>query len=522
MQALQWTALPSAPLRGQATGLKTDRFTRVHTSRSKRCKRANHSSRAAARHARDVTTASSAEGSPETNQQKAKASALAVLVACGLALNVQAAHADDIDELDFDDLDEIPTAGNVIATEANLALLAPAAPSVFQTLGTGAVASCTAEVFTLPLELVKVRVQLQGRSRSRSSSTSSEDEATASSSSASESPSVNLDPVSIANIISPVPSTKSAVEPAQYKGVVSPMKQIAQEEGVNALWKGLSPGLQHHFVSGGLRIGLYAPTKAAVLSACAFLSSGMLMTNEPNELLVRIVAGIICGVVSVVACNPTDVLKVRMQSEASTSDADLSTTPANPKPNAFKLYIPKEISADSLNQMREQLAERIQAVRLQDLDQVMEQVKRIKGWNPLSGYIAIAQEDGVLALWNGVVPNATRGAMITATELASYDTFKDYLSIHCPSMPNATIVAAAALGAGTIAGSFIVPVDLVKSRLMAEKGGAGQANFVEVTREIVEKEGVGALLQGMPASVARVGCFDVIVWLIFESISGSL
>ena len=39
------------------------------------------------------------------------------------------------------------------------------------------------------------------------------------------------------------------------------MKTIASEEGVFALWNGMTPGLQRQFIFAGLRIGLYVPVR---------------------------------------------------------------------------------------------------------------------------------------------------------------------------------------------------------------------------------------------------------------------
>ena len=39
----------------------------------------------------------------------------------------------------------------------------------------------------------------------------------------------------------------------------------------------------------------------------------------------------------------------------------------------------------------------------------------------IAAYRMIAKEEGVAALWTGVVPNITRNSVINATELATYD-----------------------------------------------------------------------------------------------------
>ena len=39
------------------------------------------------------------------------------------------------------------------------------------------------------------------------------------------------------------------------------MRAVAAEEGVGALWKGITPGIHRQVLFGGLRIGLYEPVK---------------------------------------------------------------------------------------------------------------------------------------------------------------------------------------------------------------------------------------------------------------------
>ena len=39
------------------------------------------------------------------------------------------------------------------------------------------------------------------------------------------------------------------------------MRAVAAEEGIGALWKGITPGIHRQVLFGGLRIGLYEPVK---------------------------------------------------------------------------------------------------------------------------------------------------------------------------------------------------------------------------------------------------------------------
>ena len=69
----------------------------------------------------------------------------------------------------------------------------------YKTFGCSAIAACVAEACTLPIDTAKVRLQLQG-----------------------------------ATVAGALP---------KYKGMFGTMATIAKEEGVGALWKGITPGL---------------------------------------------------------------------------------------------------------------------------------------------------------------------------------------------------------------------------------------------------------------------------------------
>ena len=45
----------------------------------------------------------------------------------------------------------------------------------------------------------------------------------------------------------------------KYRGLLGTVATIAREEGLAALWKGITAGLHRQFIYGGLRIGLYEP-----------------------------------------------------------------------------------------------------------------------------------------------------------------------------------------------------------------------------------------------------------------------
>lgn len=104
-----------------------------------------------------------------------------------------------------------------------------------------------------------------------------------------------------------------------------------------------------------MRIGLYDPIKSA-------------LGGDSGGFFQKVAAGLLSGGIAISVANPTDLVKVRMQSEG-------KKPPGEPR----------------------------------------------KYRNAFHAYYKIAAEEGFFSLWRGVLPNVTRNAIINAAELASYD-----------------------------------------------------------------------------------------------------
>ncbi|XP_069749874.1 brain mitochondrial carrier protein 1 isoform X2 [Narcine bancroftii] len=81
--------------------------------------------------------------------------------------------------------------------------------------------------------------------------------------------------------------------------------RICKEEGLRALYSGISPALLRQASYGTIKIGTYQSLKRLFVSC-----------PEDEALLVNVFCGIIAGVVSSSIANPTDVLKIRMQAQS--------------------------------------------------------------------------------------------------------------------------------------------------------------------------------------------------------------
>nr|GMD13027.1 mitochondrial substrate carrier family protein ucpB [Ipomoea batatas] len=77
---------------------------------------------------------------------------------------------------------------------------------------------------------------------------------------------------------------------------------VVRNEGLGSLYRGLSPALMRSILYGGLRLGLYEPSKYVAE-----------MTFESSNIIVKIASGAFSGAVATALTNPVEVLKVRLQ-----------------------------------------------------------------------------------------------------------------------------------------------------------------------------------------------------------------
>ncbi|ONI00022.1 hypothetical protein PRUPE_6G063200 [Prunus persica] len=121
----------------------------------------------------------------------------------------------------------------------------------------------------------------------------------------------------------------------------------------------------------------------------------------------------------------------------------------------------------------------------------------------------IAREEGLAALWNGIIPGLQRQCIYGGLRIGLYDPVKIFLvgSAFVGDIPLFHKILAALL-TGALAIIVANPTDLVKVRLQAEgKLPAGvprrYSGAVDAYFTIVRQEGVGALWTGLGPNVAR-------------------
>merc|ERR1719331_83729 len=111
-------------------------------------------------------------------------------------------------------------------------------------------------------------------------------------------------------------------------------KKLVAAEGPTALFAGLPPALVRQSTYGSLRYGLYGPIKGSL----------GIKPGEPVPLYKKIIAGGLAGGLASAVANPTDLMKVRLQTDGMMKDAEGNFLPKKytGMTNAFMSIIREE------------------------------------------------------------------------------------------------------------------------------------------------------------------------------------
>lgn len=243
---------------------------------------------------------------------------------------------------------------------------------------------------------------------------------------------------------------------AQYRGMFHAVRTIAVEEGPTALFKGVVPGCLRQMVFASLRIGLYEPVRN-------------FYHPEGGEipLYKKILAGFTTGTIGIAVANPTDLVKIRLQGEG-----------------RLAAGVPRRYTGT------------------------------------LNAFTTIARTEGVLGLWSGVGPNIVRNSVITAAELATYDEAKQRLLATGLFGDNVGTHMLSGVTAGFVATVVGSPVDVIKTRIMNQKAGAGgvrpYSGPIDCLVKIMKNEGPVGFYKGFSSNAARICSWNVFMFLAFE------
>lgn len=131
----------------------------------------------------------------------------------------------------------------------------------------------------------------------------------------------------------------------------------------------------------------------------------------------------------------------------------------------------------------------------------------------------ITKEDGLGGLMRGVNAHVARSAIVTVSQLVSYDYAKEFLvgTLGRPEQAVSTHIASS-MTAAVVATTVAAPVDLIKSRMMASKTPGEYTGVVSTFFKIARTEGPGALFKGWLSAYIRMGPHLIFIMVFYEQI----
>ncbi|KAH7524767.1 hypothetical protein FEM48_Zijuj06G0154200 [Ziziphus jujuba var. spinosa] len=265
-------------------------------------------------------------------------------------------------------------------------------------------------------------------------------------------------PSTSATMVAPGTTTLH-VPPPPRVGPISVGVRIVQKEGVAALFSGVSATVLRQTLYSTTRMGLYDVLKQKWTDP---ESGNMPLTR-------KIAAGLIAGGVGAAVGNPADVAMVRMQADG-----------------------------------------RLPPAQRRNYKGVGDAISRM------------AKAEGVASLWRGSTLTVNRAMIVTASQLASYDQFKEMILEKGLMKDGLGTHVTASFAAGFVAAVASNPVDVIKTRVMNMKVESGEIppyrGAVDCALKTVRSEGLMALYKGFIPTISRQGPFTVVLFVTLEQI----
>ncbi|KAG0051968.1 hypothetical protein BGZ83_003106 [Gryganskiella cystojenkinii] len=333
----------------------------------------------------------------------------------------------------------------------------------------GGLGCMIAVVFTHPVDVIKTRLQLQGEAVAPALISSAHNSVLSSSPSPSIpglKPTTGTASLTTATVTSA--THRSGATPATLR-LLPLLRQIMRTEGPRVFMAGLAPAVLRESVYSTIRLGSYDFFKGIYSG----MGSKGLRGGEETSTTVKLLSGLTSGLLGSTIANPTDLIKVRMQAYWPTGEP------------------------------------RYKSIR--------------------DACRSIYVEEGIPGLYRGVIPTAARAMVVTASQLASYDTTKHwllklqdregqlrfregYLTHFC-----------AGTFAGLVCSISTSPIDTVKVRYMnqqfnANGKGALYKSAIDCAIKTVQREGPLALYKGFWMCWLRLGPHTMLSLMIFEKL----
>ncbi|KAK9358371.1 mitochondrial carrier domain-containing protein [Lipomyces starkeyi] len=262
-------------------------------------------------------------------------------------------------------------------------------------------------------------------------------------------------------------STRTAADGIKRVGFFGTFLNIVRKEGVFGLYKGL----------GAVITGI-VPKMAIRFSSFEFFKGAFVnkSTNQTSPTGIFF-AGLAAGTTeALLVVNPTDLIKIRLQAQSHVM--------------AGSLEVPKYRNA-------------------------------------AQAAFTIVREEGISALYRGVMLTALRQATNQAVNFTAYSEIKAHLKTlqpqyeELPSYQHMTI----GLISGALGPLSNAPIDTIKTRMQKEISIAGESALARVSRiarNLTQKEGFFAFYKGITPRIMRVAPGQAVTFAVYEQVSKGL
>lgn len=121
----------------------------------------------------------------------------------------------------------------------------------------------------------------------------------------------------------------------------------------------------------------------------------------------------------------------------------------------------------------------------------------------LDAWIQMKRHEGWRSFIQGLWPNCFRCGIMTASQLASYDTFKTLLQRWCGGNVESPVIhISASLLASLVATSISSPMDVIRTQLMSS---SKRVSVLRIVTDLTRAEGYRWIFRGWTPSFVRLG-----------------
>ncbi|GAA6020526.1 hypothetical protein JCM10207_000031 [Rhodosporidiobolus poonsookiae] len=131
------------------------------------------------------------------------------------------------------------------------------------------------------------------------------------------------------------------------------------------------------------------------------------------------------------------------------------------------------------------------------------------------GVFRIIREEGASALFRGVGPNCARAVLMNASQLATYDIFKNLILSTGLIGDGLGLYFASSFMAGTVATTICAPFDVIKTRIM---NASGNVSIGGIITQSFKTEGVRWMFKGWTPAWIRLSPNTIIVFMTLEQL----